>query len=265
MPMTVSAGLFAIVFYLMGALFQGQSVFGGHTRRREVLVLGFLAVAAHAISAFGVIRKGSGYHFGIVEISTLITFSICLLVLISSLRKPLANLLLGLFPLAILTILASLTVTSRFPPTQMDSGLAGHVLLSIIAYSLMTIAALQAGFLAFQNYQLKHHHAGGLIRKFPPLQDMETLLFELLWVGEIVLTLGIAAGFLFVEDLLQQDGLLHKTFFSLLAWVVFAVLLWGRHQQGWRGRTAIRFTLTGFVFLLLGFYGSKFALEYVFA
>ena len=263
MPLTVISGLFAVVFYLLGLIFQGQNITGRKNNRNQVLVVGFMAILAHGVSAMGVIRTEGGYHFGIPEISTLITFAISLLILISSLRKPLDNLLLGLFPLAIVTIVVSLTVSSRFPPTTMGVGLAAHVLLSVIAYSLMTIAAMQAGFLAFQNYQLKHHHAGGLISKFPPLQDMETLLFELLWVGEVILTLGIVAGFLFVDDLWAQAGMIHKTFFSILAWVVFAALLWGRHQIGWRGRTAIRFTLTGFIFLLLGFYGSKFALEYV--
>ena len=92
---------------------------------------------------------------------------------------------------------------------------------------------------------------------------MEAFLFELLWVGEILLALGILAGFFFVEDFWQQAGIPHKTFFSILAWFVFAGLLWGRHRLGWRGQTAIRGTLTGFTLLLVGFYGSKFVLEYV--
>ena len=48
-----------------------------------------------------------------------------------------------------------------------------------------------------------------------------------------------------------------------MAWVVFAGLLIGRHRLGWRGKTAIKGTLTGFAFLLLGFYGSKFVLEFI--
>jgi len=262
-PVTVFSGLVAIVFYLLGLIFQTQNVTGKRDRRGQVLALGFIAVAAHAVSAFAVIKTASGYHFGIAEISTLITASISLLALISSLRKPLENLLLGLFPLAIVSIIASLTISSSYPPVLMDTGLASHILLSILAYSLITIAALQAGFLAFQDHQLKHHHPGGIISRFPPLQDMEVFLFELLWVGEILLSLGIAAGFMFVDDIWSHAGLIHKTFFSILAWIVFAVLLWGRHQLGWRGRIAIRFTIAGFLLLLLGFYGSKFALEYV--
>jgi ABC-type uncharacterized transport system permease subunit len=263
MPLTVVSGLFAVVFYLLGSIFQGQNIFGRKNNRKSVFGLAFMAVLAHSISAFGVIKTTSGYHFGISEISTLIALSISILVLISSLRKPLENLFIGLFPLAIITIVASLTVNSNYPPTNMGLGLASHIVLSIIAYSVMAIAAMQAAFLAYQNYQLKHHHASGLVSKFPPLQDMESFLFELLWVGEALLALAILDGLFFVDNLSEQEGIFHKMFFSILAWIVFAGLLWGRHKLGWRGKTAIRGTLAGFTLLLIGFYGSKFVLEYI--
>jgi ABC-type uncharacterized transport system permease subunit len=263
MQVTVISGLFAIVFYLLGSVFQGINFTSNKDTRSKVFTFGIMAVIAHAISAYGVIRTTSGFHFGVSEISTLIAVSISLLVLISSIRKPLENLFLGLFPLAIITIIASLTISSNYPPTDLSTGVASHILLSILAYSYIAIAAMQAGFLAYQNHQLKHGHAGGLISKFPPLQDMEEFLFELLWVGEILLSFGIIAGLLFIDNIWGIDGVIHKTTLSLLAWIVFAVLLWGRHQLGWRGQTAIKGTLTGFGLLLVGFYGSKFALEYM--
>ena len=145
----------------------------------------------------------------------------------------------------------------------MSLSLASHVLISILAYSFITIAALQAGFLAYQDRQLKQGQTGGLISKLPSLQDMEAFLFELVWVGQALLSLTIATGCLFFGDIWGADGVIHKTVFSLLAWFVFAVLLWGRHQLGWRGQTAIRGTLSGFTLLIIGFYGVKFALEYL--
>ena len=141
--------------------------------------------------------------------------------------------------------------------------MASHVLISILAYSYITIAALQAAFLAFQSHQLKHHHVSSLIKKLPPLQDMESFMFELLWVGQILLSIGIITGVTFIDQSLETDGVIHKTFFSSLAWIIFSGLLWGRHRLGWRGRTAIRGTLTGFGLLIIGFYGSKFVIEYL--
>lgn len=263
MQVTVISGLCAILFYAIGCVLQGLNFTRNKDTRTPVFVFGSIAVIAHAISAYSVIKTSSGYHFGISEITTLIAVSISMLVLISSMRKPLQILFLGLFPFAILSILFSLTVRSSDPPTNLSIGLASHVLLSILAYSIIAIAAAQAAFLAYQNHRLKHGHAGGLISKFPPLQDMEVFLFELLWVGQILLSLGIIAGLLFIDNIWGRHGVIHKTFFSILAWVVFAVLLWGRHQLGWRGSTAIRGTLTGFGLLIVGFYGSKVVLEYI--
>ncbi len=269
MQVTLISGLLAVALYLLGCVFQGLNFSNSksHSKvsKRTVFVVGILAALAHGISAYGVIKAANGYHFGISQISTLITVSISLLVVISSLRKPLENLFLGLFPLAILSILASLTISSQFPPTQMSLSLASHVIISILAYSFFTIAALQAGFLAYQNHHLKHGKLGGMTSKLPPLQDMETFLFELLWVGQLLLSVGIVVGAVFIDDIWGRDGIIHKSFFSVLAWCVFAVLLWGRHQLGWRGLTAIKGTLAGFGLLLVGFYGSKFALEYLLA
>ena len=252
--MQTTAGLIAIAFYLASIALQVARLRAAG-QRRAMLACGFAAV----------LHAAGGWHFGLVEISTMISAVISALVLASSLRKPLDNLFLALFPLAIFCIVASIAIDSRYPPTQLSSGSASHVLLSIVAYSVITIAALQALLLAYQNNRLKHHHPGGLLSKLPSLQDMESLLFELLWAGQLFLSLAIAAGFLFFDNIWGIDGVIHKTFFSLLAWCVFAALLWGRIRLGWRGPTAIRFTLSGFGLLILGFYGSKFALEYLIA
>lgn len=265
MSITTLSGVAAIALYLLAFGLQSQSVKTGAARSKtdiRVLVLGFAGVAAHITSAWTLIYRDGAYHFGMTEISTLIFASIALLTMMSSARRPLGSLILGVFPLAIIAIVASISVSSAYPAQQLSAGIASHVILSIIAYSLFTLAALQSVFLAFQNYQLKHHHVASVMRIFPPLQEMERLLFELLWTAQILLSLAIVAGFLFVSDFGAQ-GLAHKMFFSVLAWIVFAVLLWGRHQLGWRGNTAIKGTLTGFVFLLLGFYGSKFVLEFL--
>lgn len=265
MPITNISGIAAVALYLLTLGLQSQSLKSGAGRLRtqsRVLVPGLIGFLAHALSAWTLIYRDSAYHFGMTEVSTLIFASIVFLTLLSSARRPSGNLILGVFPLAILSIVLSLLVSSTYPAQQLDAGIAAHVILSIVAYSLFTLAALQACLLAFQNYQLKHHHVALVMKKFPPLQDMERLLFELLWAAQLLLSLAIVAGFVFVSDFGAQ-GLAHKMFFSLLAWLVFAALLWGRHQLGWRGLTAIRGTLSGFILLLLGFYGSKFVLEFL--
>ena len=263
LELSLGAGLFAVGFYGLAWALQLQRLRSGRNIRSLVLACSLAAVLAHAVSAWEIVREPDGYHFGITQISTLIALAISVLVLGSSLRKPLDNLFLGLFPLAIAAILLSLTIGSGFPTTSLSPASGGHVLLSVLAYGCISIAALQAVFLSWQNYQLKHGHAGGLIARLPPLQDMEAFLLELLWAGELLLSLAIVAGVFFIGDVWGMDGIIHKSFFTVLAWLLFAVLLWGHHRLGWRGTTMIRGTLTGFVLLLVGFYGSKFVLEYI--
>jgi ABC-type uncharacterized transport system permease subunit len=55
----------------------------------------------------------------------------------------------------------------------------------------------------------------------------------------------------------------HKTIFSVLSWFAFAVLIVGRAQFGWRGRTAVRVLYIGSGLLLLAYVGSRFVLEVV--
>jgi ABC-type uncharacterized transport system permease subunit len=139
-----------------------------------------------------------------------------------------------------------------------------HIILSVLASATFTIAAIQALLLATLVRQLKHRQTSGLIDALPPLQTMEQLLFELLWAGITLLSASIIVGFIFVDDLFAQH-LAHKTVFSLIAWVVFAGLLVGRHRFGWRGKTAVRWTLGGVTLLMLGFFGSKLVLELILA
>ncbi len=91
---------------------------------------------------------------------------------------------------------------------------------------------------------------------------MESLLFQMITAGFVLLGVALITGFIYLDDIFAQHQV-HKTVLSITAWVIFAVLLWGRLQFGWRGRTAIRWTLGGFVFLMLAYFGSKLVLEIV--
>jgi ABC-type uncharacterized transport system permease subunit len=137
-----------------------------------------------------------------------------------------------------------------------------HILSSIIAFSLLNIAALQALLLALQDQQLRSHHPKRLILALPPLQAMETLLFQMIGTGLFFLTVSLFSGFIFIEDLFAQH-LVHKTVLSMVAWIIFSGLLVGRVRYGWRGHTAIKWTLIGFVLLLLAYFGSKLVLELI--
>ncbi len=259
---TVS-GIIAAVFYLLGVWFLIQTLYQERNMRQLILGCGFFALLAHLLNMIEVINTSTGYDFSFFKIATLFSFAISLLVLMSSLKKPLENLFLMIFPIAVISILCSLFLPStESPHSDYSAGVAVHIVLGILATSIITIGAIQAIFMAYENNQLKQKHGFRLIRHMPPLQTMETLLFEIVWVGIFLLSGVIITGILYTDDFIGQH-LSHKTVLSIISWVVFAILLWGRHQSGWRGATAIRWTLTGFIFLILAYFGSKFVLELV--
>ncbi|WP_045861527.1 cytochrome C assembly family protein [Teredinibacter purpureus] len=232
-------------------------------KERRLLVFIALGVLAHFVTAFISMRTESAYQFGFVKVPSLFFAVINVVVLLSSMRKPLHNLFLFILPLSITAILISGVEQAVMKTSeQLSLEVISHILLSILAYSLLTIASLQALLLAYQNYQLKHKHLRGVMGLLPPLQTMETLLFELVWAGEILLTLSIITGFLFTHSFSEQH-LSHKAVFSMISWLIYAMLLWGKQTLGWRGAAAIRWTLGGFAALMLAYFGSKLVLEII--
>ncbi len=131
-----------------------------------------------------------------------------------------------------------------------------HVVLSVLGAGLLTLAAAQAVTLALQDALLHGKSAHRLVQALPPLQTMERALFVLIALGFFMLSLSLLSGLLFVEDLMAQH-LAQKTVLSVAAWTLFGGLLWGRWRWGWRGRTAVRWTLAGYAVLILAYFGTK--------
>ena len=265
--MIFAANTLAITLYLLAAGLQAAYLLNlmSPPKRSLLLMLGLAAVLAHAYSALHTIFHQQHIDLGFYRVSSLIFWFISSISLISLLRRPTSNLLIALFPLAALSIIAA----SLSPPTlvlkhSLTPGLFSHILISILAYSLLTIATIQAIALSLQERHLKHHHIGGILKALPSLQTMEEILFELIWMGMILLTLSLITGFIFIDNIFAQH-LAHKTFLSIVAWGIFAILLWGRHQLGWRSQTAARWTVGGFIALMLAYFGSKLVLEVLLA
>lgn len=260
MPITLATALYSIAWvFLVRSISRRQA-----STPSPLTIILALGLAAHAFGLYQQMVLPDGYHFAFFKISSLFCWTANFLILLSSLRKPLHNLFLITLPISVAALLSSLYTEAQTAPVylKLDVQTASHILLSILAYSTMIVATVQTLLLAFQNYQLRHRHPTGIVRLLPPLQTMEKLLFELLWVGEILLTLVIITGAFQIESVREQH-LHHKIVFTVLAWLIYAILLWGRHYLGWRGNSAIRWSLSGFVSLVLAYLGTKFVLEMI--
>lgn len=138
-----------------------------------------------------------------------------------------------------------------------------HLTLAMVAYGLFVIALLHALLMAVAERRL-HQKNSRAMAGLPPLLTLEQLLFRVIAAAFAFLTLTLATGIVFSEELFGRAlPFDHKTVFAVLSWLTFGLLLAGRWRYGWRGRTALRWTLTGFLMLLLAYVGSRFVLEVV--
>ncbi|MFP7721195.1 cytochrome C assembly family protein [Lysobacter sp. A3-1-A15] len=165
------------------------------------------------------------------------------------------------FPLAA-AVLLGYGLQGAESSEQLDWRLQLHAWLALLAYATLAVAALLAVMLWLQERALRRRDFHRWLRALPPLVELEALLFRTVAVGFVLLSATLLTGVLFVQDLLAQH-LVHKTALSVVSWLVFGGLLVGRWRRGWRGTTAVGWTLVAMALLVLGYFGSKFVLELV--
>lgn len=150
-----------------------------------------------------------------------------------------------------------------------------HVTFGLLAYGVIGVAVLHLAVMVFVEGRLHRSAAdsrmrdaastlGGPLSGLPPLLTLERLLFRLIGTAFLLLTLTIGMGIAFSESIYGKPFRFeHKTLFSLLAWGTLLLLLGGRHFRGWRGQTALRWTMAAFIFLMLAYVGRNFVLEVI--
>lgn len=223
----------------------------------------WLGLCWHLIFIGLAVLQANRFNFSLLSTASMVSALLVLLLLLASLSKPVEKLGIAIFPLAAIMLGLDLCFPEKLRSLQAYNWEMGtHILSSVIAFSLLNIAALQAVLLAIQERQLKNHQPKKFILHLPALQTMESLLFQMISMGLLFLSVSLVSGIIFIEDLLAQH-LAHKTVLSIIAWLIFSALLLGRWRYGWRGQTAIRWTIAGFVLLLLAYFGSKLVLEII--
>ena len=230
--------------------------------RKLVLIVGAIAllgVLLHATVLHGTAFKSGALNFSFFNSLSVTAWFTVILLLLVSIARPVLSLGLIVFPASAAVLGCALLFAGQHD-LSVEPQLQWHVLISITAYALLTMAAVQSILVSLQDKRLRAHRPGGLLRALPSLKLMEQVLLQLLIASFLLLSLALVTGFIFLDDLFAQR-LVHKTALSILALLLLAILLIGHFRLGWRGQKAAKMTLGAYIALLLGYFGSKFVKE----
>ncbi len=254
--------LIAVAFYLLaGWLVMRRMLIDRSAPAGFWLLTALSAVALHVLVHVMAWRQGGGVDLHFFAAMSLVGLGMAALTTAYAANGRLGALGVVVYPIAAASLLGY-ALGSSPGPRNLDWRVELHVWLALLAYAALAIAALLAIMLWLQERALRRHEFRSWLRVLPPLTELETLLFRTIAVGFVLLTATLLTGVLFVEDFLAQS-LAHKTVLSVLSWLVFGTLLFGRWRYGWRGTKAVRWTLVAMALLVLAFFGSKFVLELV--
>lgn len=256
---------------------------------RDRALLAAALVAHGALLELTIFPEGEMVYGFAFALSAMLWLGV-LIYWIESLFFPLDGLRMLALPVAfVASVLPLLFGGVKVLPYSADVLFKLHFLVANVAYGLLALAAAHAALMLLVERRLHavrsarvslarpdsraalraatrdpslDHWASNWLDALPPLLTLEKLLFRLIWAGFIVLTLALASGILFSEQLFHKPLRFdHKTIFAVLSWVMFGAVLAGRMFYGWRGRTALRWVIASFVSLLLAYVGSRFVLE----
>ncbi len=226
------------------------------------LPLALAGLFAHEQLLAREILVGDALRLSIFSMSSLAAWQVAIIATLASLRERLRGLSAILFFIAAVPTLGTSLGDAANITASLTWQLRSHVMLSMFAYSLLTVGAVLAIAALYQDRLLRAARMGLYTRLMPPLETMESLLYGVATAGFLCLLLAVFSGLVRVENMLAQH-LIHKSVLSFIALGLFGVLLVGRHLAGWRGRRAIYLYLGGFFTLVLAYYGSKIVLEYI--
>ncbi len=232
-------------------------------RAKSVFVSASFALVFHAWLLGDLILNGTGQNLSMLNVASLISFIISLVMSVAMFKTRLWFLLPVVYSFSAINVAAAAFLPGTFiTHLENDPKLLIHISLALFSYSTLSIGALYAIQLAWLDYKLKKKKALAINPNLPPLLMVERQLFKIILIGNVLLTGTLLTGFVFVQDMLAQ-GKAHKAILSFIAWIVYTVLLWGHYQQGWRGRKVTWFAIAGATLLTLAYFGSRFVREII--
>lgn len=219
-------------------------------------IASFLSILCHGYLLYRQIETPHGQNLYSLVLLSLVFWLLNITIFLGVQLAKVENLALMAYPLTVtVLILSYLYPGSDIVQTNQFHGMASHVMLSLLATSILCLCFLQAVLLTIQNVSLKKHKSPAYLKLLPPLQTMESLLFIFLWLGIACLTFGLVSGFWFQyhhPELKHQPEIV----LSFISWAVIGTLLVGRYRLGWRLQKALIGTGLGFTLIFVSYFST---------
>ena len=255
---------FIFLFYIMTAfsIWRLMTSYSKSLRAYQIIIwlLWLLAIICHAYSMTPIFDNNYSVNLSINYALVTVAFIISITLYISSIVGN--TQFLGIIILPIISVIFLFDFSNMPVNVPLNNFLFIHVIISLISYSILCLSAAQSLILKIQEKKLQSNQPIGLITSLPSLDAMDNLLFKILALGVLFLSASLITGFIFLEDIFAQH-LAHKTILSILAWIIFVLLIFSRKIYGWRGSKAANITLVGFFILFLSYFGTKTVLEII--
>jgi ABC-type uncharacterized transport system permease subunit len=233
------------------------------SKLRAAFALACVGAAFHIAHALNISLIGQSLNFSLSSMVVLMSGLLMVTFLLGGLVMPIRRLGILVFPLTVISLIFAV-IWGNQPVTLDNRGLSfnAHIVISLMAYSLLAIAAIQALLYVYQERQIKNRTNPAMLIALPPLQTMELLLFRLVSVGFVTLTLTLVSGAVFSQEIFGHAfAFKHHTVLAILGWLVYAILLFKRVKHGLRGSRAVIWTIGGFLLIQLGYFGTKIVSE----
>ncbi len=252
------------VFYVIAGTLAAKQLFN-QNQKLSLLFFASIAIAlsTHVNWLYKNIFLVNGQNLPILNVALMVAFIICLLSTLASKRINTGVLLPVVYGFTVINFITAVYLPSHFiTHLEAHPQIGAHIIFALLAYSILTIASLFALQLAYLDYRLKNRKLPLTQISMPPLMTLERSLFQFIFIGFVLLTCTLLTGMLFLHDMFAQDKA-HKSILTFIAWINYAILLWGHYSKGWRGRLIVYITIVGSSLLTLAYFGSRFVREII--
>lgn len=247
------------IFYLLAAGIATSELITTNKKHKLYFISAIiLALGGHAYWLSQHIILLNGQNFPILSVLSIITFIVSLLSTLAAKRFNTSVLQPIVYICTVINLIAVNYLPSQFIiHIETHPQIAIHIILGLLAYSILLIACLFALQLGYLDYRLKNHKSPLTKINMPPMMSLEKNIFQIIIIGFILLSFTLLTGYIFLDDMFTQ-GKAHKAILSIISWVIYAFLLWGHFTRGWRGRFTLYLIIIGSSLLTLGYFGSRF-------